>query len=366
MDVAAFVIAIFAVIIAVGALWASWLNRRDFTRYVAKHAPLEKQVGLLLSERSGAEMTKSGVISLIVNPVKANAKEAEKLVREFAGKAGYTEVLVLETTEEDPGKQMALDALAAKSDAVFAAGGDGTVRMVAEELAGTGIPLGILPLGTGNLLARNLEFNVDDLRGHCTGLFKGWVRKVDTMMLTMTMADGSTETRRSLVIAGVGADAMMMQDTKEEVKALYVWLAYGEAGRTQRMGRRQRVSSSLEGHPRDIRKVRSVMFANVGQLQAGVNFVPDAVIDDGLLDIVVLSPRGGIGWLSIARQTVTGKVFSRDREAIEFLQGSRVKLSVLDGDTMPCQLDGDVIGEITDITAQVDPGSLHLLVPHTK
>ena len=373
MDLAAFIIAIVAAVIGIAALFGAQANRKQLEKHIQRQTPLERKVGKLVSEREasrvtdGAEVEEAAeeaekVLALIVNPVKDGAKKVEQLIRTQAAKHGYSDVLVLETTEEDPGKQMALDALAAHAEIVFAAGGDGTVRMVAEELAGTGVPMGVVPLGTGNLLARNLDFDVDHVLDHTRELFTGWHRKVDTMMLTMKMADGTEQTRRSLVIAGVGADAMMIKDTKDELKAIAGWLAYGESGLKQLVGKRQRVRISLDGQPGQTRKVRSVMFANVGQLQAGVNFVPDAIIDDGLLDVVVLSPSGGLGWLSVVKRTVTGR--GRSNEAIEFLQGRRVKFKVLDGADIACQLDGDVVGDITEITAQVDPGSLLVIVPH--
>ncbi len=373
MDIAALIIAIVAVVLGFAALYGVRANRRQLEKHIQRQTPLERKVGKLVSEREGSRVPDGSevaaaaeeaerVVALIVNPVKDGAKDVEKLIRTEAAKQGFSDVLVLETTEDDPGKQMALDALAAHAEIVFAAGGDGTVRMVAEELAGSGVPMGVVPLGTGNLLARNLDFDVERVLEHTKKLFTGWHRKVDTMMLSMTMADGSEQTRRSLVIAGVGADAMMIKDTKDELKAIAGWLAYGEAGLKQLMGKRQRVRIAIDGQPAQTRKVRSVMFANVGQLQAGVNFVPDAIIDDGLLDVVVLSPAGGLGWLSVVKQTVTGR--SRSNEAIEFLQGRRVKFGVLDGGDIACQLDGDVIGDVTEITAQVDPGSLLVIVPH--
>ena len=69
----------------------------------------------------------------------------------------------IETTADDPGKGMAKQALDAGVDLVIAAGGDGTVRSIAAAVRGTGVPVGIVPLGTGNLFARNLGIPVNDL-----------------------------------------------------------------------------------------------------------------------------------------------------------------------------------------------------------
>ncbi|NVP72783.1 acylglycerol kinase family protein, partial [Vibrio cholerae O1 biovar El Tor] len=78
-------------------------------------------------------------------------------------KAGWPQPRFFETRADDPGTSMTREALEWGADVVLAAGGDGTVRTVAEVLAGTGTPLGLIPMGTGNLLARNLGAHLDDI-----------------------------------------------------------------------------------------------------------------------------------------------------------------------------------------------------------
>src|ERR1700748_663256 len=73
---------------------------------------------------------------------------------------GWDEPLWLETTPEDPGRGQAKSAVSAGADLVLACGGDGTVTACAEGSAGTGVPLAIIPMGTGNLLARNIGLPV--------------------------------------------------------------------------------------------------------------------------------------------------------------------------------------------------------------
>ena len=115
--------------------------------------------GALIDWIHAARGTAAGIV---VNPTKVD--DQDKLRRECtkaAKEAGWDEPLWLETTLEDPGVGQAHQAVSAGCDIVFAAGGDGTVRLVGSALTGTDIPLGLMPQGTGNLLARNLGVSVD-------------------------------------------------------------------------------------------------------------------------------------------------------------------------------------------------------------
>ena len=95
--------------------------------------------------------------AVVVNPTKLEDDEAfRQSVRQAMGDHGWDEPLWLETTAEDPGLGQAKSAVSAGVELVLACGGDGTVAACAEGVAGTGVGLAIIPLGTGNLLARNI------------------------------------------------------------------------------------------------------------------------------------------------------------------------------------------------------------------
>ncbi len=100
--------------------------------------------------------------ALVYNPIKVDPARLRAQVTALCAEAGWREPLFFETTVDDIGDQAAEAALAEGADAVLVAGGDGTVRAVAHALAGRGVPLAILPSGTGNLLARNLYLPLDD------------------------------------------------------------------------------------------------------------------------------------------------------------------------------------------------------------
>ena len=94
-----------------------------------------------------------------------------------------------------------------------------------------------------------------------------------------------------------------MDATDDALKAKVGSLAYAEAGLRQAAGHRREVTLRIDDGPVQTRRVRSVIVANCGRLQAGFTLVPEARIDDGILDIVVMTPRSAVGWLWIAAKT---------------------------------------------------------------
>ncbi|WP_258934428.1 acylglycerol kinase family protein [Nesterenkonia pannonica] len=103
------------------------------------------------------------LVGAVLNVTKEQAPEAVRLIEFTCYEAGMETPLVMASTAEDPGHVMTRRALDAGCDVVLAVGGDGTVRAVAAELAGTSTPMGVVPMGTGNLFARNIGLPHDDL-----------------------------------------------------------------------------------------------------------------------------------------------------------------------------------------------------------
>ena len=299
-------------------------------------------------------------VALILNPVKLNAAETRALVEQACSDAGWDPPLILETTIEDPGTGQAHLALEAGADVVLAAGGDGTVRAVAQAMAHGPAALGLLPLGTGNLLVRNLGLPYNDIAGCLQVALHGSQRRID--MATVLLRNETTGTASEapfLVMGGVGLDAAVVAATKDDLKEKFGWLAYSEAGVRHLPGRRQRVSISLDGGAPQSRKVRTVLFANCGKLPAGIDFIPDSIIDDGYLDIVVMSPRSLAGWLWMA-----AKIVFRHRGEIPVIKYYRAReVTVWTAEPTHTQLDGDLSGAVTSLTARIDPGALLIRVP---
>src|SRR3984885_7668561 len=147
--------------------------------------------------------------AIVVNPTKLDDCEA---FRKSVGRAmddhGWSEPVWRETTPEDPGRGQAEAAVSAGVDLVIACGGDGTVTACAEGVAGTGVPLAVIPLGTGNLLARNvgLPMGLEEALEVALG---GVQRPIDA---------GRVNGSLFVVMAGLGLDARMLDDTSEPLK----------------------------------------------------------------------------------------------------------------------------------------------------
>ena len=147
--------------------------------------------------------------AVIFNPTKTGVDELRAAVKSAEERQHYAPSLWFETKVDDPGKGMAREAIAAGVDLIIAAGGDGTVRSVAAAARGTGVPIGLVPLGTGNLFARNLGIPVNDHDDAVVLAFAGVDRAIDVLVADITRADGTNETHASLVMSGIGIDAAM-------------------------------------------------------------------------------------------------------------------------------------------------------------
>ncbi|WP_375001394.1 phosphatase PAP2 family protein [Aeromicrobium sp. CTD01-1L150] len=294
-------------------------------------------------------------VAVVLNPAKVGPVEEFKAkVRLVSAKEGWTEPLWFETTVEDPGHGQATAALQAGVDLIIAAGGDGTVRAVCEEVARTGVAVAIIPHGTGNLLARNLGVPLN-ARDALEAAFGGQDKAVD---LATFRTDGEVDTV-FLVMAGLGMDAMIMTGVDDKLKEKVGWAAYFVSGVKALRFPGMKVEISVDDEePRKFR-ARTVVIGNVGFLQGGIPLLPAAEIDDGLLDVVVLAPRRFFGWVGIAWRVITRR--KRTNQRLDRFTGSRVHVKA--SSATPMQLDGDPVGEGTEITAEVHPGVLLVRVP---
>ncbi|MGN6781261.1 MAG: diacylglycerol kinase family protein [Marmoricola sp.] len=295
------------------------------------------------------------VLGVVLNPVKVDdAGQFRSLVEAMAAESGWSGVRWWETTVEDTGRAMAHEAAVEGCSLVLAVGGDGTLRAVCEELAGTGIPVGIVPAGTGNLLARNLDIPLY-LRAAVDVGLHGQDRAIDMVRVSGdAMADATF-----LVMAGMGFDAAIMEGVNEDIKAKVGWLAYVWSALKSLMFPAIRVEVSIDGGAWTRHRARTLVIGNVGYLQAGMPLIPDAAIDDGELDVVLLYPRRFLSWLPLAARVLTKN--PRTDELITRMRGRSI--AVRTHTDAPRQLDGDLLAPGRELRAECVHGRLLVRVP---
>ncbi|EEH64368.1 diacylglycerol kinase catalytic domain protein [Gleimia coleocanis DSM 15436] len=330
-------------------------------------------------------------VHIIYNPVKVKQfYKLRRLVTLRAREIGASEPVWWETTPENPGTEQAAKAAAQGASLVVVVGGDGTVRAVAAGLAHTEVPLGILPLGTGNLLARNLNIPTDNLLDAVDLAFFGQQRRFDISWLRVSkvgepsslppeggllptwhkenllkrgIQPAHPQEYAFMAIAGQGWDAQLMADTSTTLKQHMGWGAYVVAGAQALRAPQIRTNLRLDFKTRLSVQGRSVLFANCSTLIAGLLLVPQAKLDDGLLDVTVLSAKKGlIGWLNLFTKIAAQGAGIRQETLpgttgeLEFLQAKRAHSSV--SMPQPVQVDGDAIGSAKVIDVRVDKQAL--------
>ncbi len=298
-------------------------------------------------------MTRSGETVAIVHPGKAGGlPEARERLAGWAHASGLPAPHVVLTTPEHTGKRQAQEAVAAGADLVLSWGGDGTVNAIAEGLARSGTPLGIIPGGTGNLLARNLGIPLD-LDEAARVALTGDDRLIDVLEIGL---GGSVAI--STVIAGMGLDATLI-DAPEALKNAIGPAAYVANSAKLLNQDSMRVGVAMDGgQPRWFR-ARSVLVANVGGLIAGLDVVPEADASDGVLHVVVLPLDNPLDWVRTAGSLVSRR--PRDDRSRIYLSGRSAW--VVTHFPQPRQIDGDVVEEGRTLEARVRPGALLVRVP---
>ena len=313
--------------------------------------------------------------AIIYNPTKVDLAKLKRAVAKEQKQSGWTESIWLPTTVDDIGGGQARRAIEKRVDVVLAAGGDGTVRAVAEGLRGSGVPLALLPAGTGNILARNLDIAVTQLAASVHTAFTGVDRAIDVGVIELERADHARETHAFVALAGLGLDAKMIANTRPELKRRVGWLAYVDAiARSMRDSEKIRMRYRLDNEPERTMNVHTVLVGNVGLLPGNVLLLPEAEPDDGLFDIVTLRPEGLGGWAQIwvrivwengvLRRSSVGRRLAglnRDVRTLRYLKGRRISVKLDRPEDF--ELDGDEFGLVIGFDAHVDPAALIVRVP---
>ena len=292
--------------------------------------------------------------AVIYNPTKVlDLPVFRRQVEGECAERGWEPPLWLETDIDDAGGRVARVARKRKVDLILVAGGDGTVRTVSAVLAESRIPVAIIPVGTGNLLARNLGVPLD-LADALDVAFDGRPQPVDIIRLR---ADDSDD-EFSLVMAGMGIDARIMSETNPDLKKVVGPAAYAAAALASLNSPPFRALVTLGGNSPVERTPALALVANVGSVQGQIWLAPDAVPDDGLLDVVLVSPERPADWGAIAGRVLTRQT---DHPGIERAQVRKVLFET--DEPVPYQVDGDTIGACRRLEFSVLPRAVVVMVP---
>lgn len=316
---------------------------------------------------AGRTAVVSGPVTVIVNPTVTRPRDQEAL-RAVLERHGLHDAVFVETTADDPGVGQSARALADGARLIVVCGGDGTVRTVADALAGSGVPLAIVPSGTGNLLARNLGLPLTPVEALDAAL-RGVPRPLD---LARIEGDELPATHFT-AMAGAGLDAAIMEKTAERAKSVLGWPAYALAGLSSLTTPPVRLTVRLDGAPALHRTARMVLVGNVGTVQGGVTLLPSARPDDGLLDLMILDPHGPSGWLRALTTVLRGRSGAPRPTPLNTTEGEGGSLRVeyftfrraeLRFDALcPREIDGDPVAPGSRLTVTVATGALNVMLP---
>ncbi len=292
---------------------------------------------------------------LITNPAAARTDaRALTAVREALRAAGWT-VEVAATAAPGDARRLAERGRAEKFDALLSYGGDGTAMQIAAALAGTGIPLGLLPGGTGNVLAGNLRLPRRPLAA-ARAILRQVPYAID--LGAVERADGL---HYFAVCCGAGFDAALMGRTDASSKRRWRRAAYIRQALTGlSMATNAHHRFTIDGVEHRL-EAAMVLVCNCADLMPPfLRLRADIRPDDGVLDVVALRAEGA--WQSVT--AFTELLLSRvraERDQVWFGRGRVVRIEVDSGPPVPTQLDGEVTGT-TPLEARVVPGALTVFV----
>lgn len=257
----------------------------------------------------------------IYNPASGSAPTEHDLRDELG-----PDVEIVETTEDDPGVGQARQAAEDGADLVLACGGDGTIRACLEGVAETGVPVGIVPLGTGNLLAAN--FGVPDGPAPAEEIARRPKRKIDL---------GCVNGEVFAVMAGTGFDARMIRDAERHRKSTFGRLAYVLAGIRNVPAALVPTTVIVDGKPWFSGLTSMVLVGNLSTVTGNLEVLPDADPADGRLDVGALRAATVRDWLTVLWNLLRNK--PQPARLVRRAQGERVE--VLSSRPRPYELDGE-------------------------
>ena len=303
------------------------------------------------TEATAAPPASRKTVYVIFNPVsgKSDPEQRKKVISDALASHDYT-CQFIATTKEQGAKACAEEALRLGADLLAVSGGDGTVMEAMSALVGKDTPIAVFPAGTGNLLSINLGIptTVPDAVDVALG---GNLYALD---LART-GDG----RYFAIMGGLGMDAQMIADADREAKDRMGKMAYFVAAVKNLPRRRLRVEITLDDRPPLRRRVKSVLLANMGKITGGLDAMPTASPNDGLLDVGILKAATLGHWVHLMGSALLGR--AHQDPSLEVYQARKVVLRLRR--PQPVQFDGEDGGRTRELTIEIVPQAVQVLIP---
>lgn len=299
---------------------------------------------------------------VIVNPRAHRASSAvAELVRQCRV-AGIQTPTSLATTREEPGSAQARQAIAAAADLVIVIGGDGTIRQVARELAGTKLRMGVIALGSGNVLGHNLGLAGREL-GYQVGVALGTHSAlIDLGWARLTTGSGLVVDEPFCTMAGIGRDAQAVAATRFAAKRQLGWGAYVLAGLRHVWSRPLSMNVQIDDQAPRNTLTWTVLVGLTPLAPGGVVIYPDARADDGILHALEVPIRHPGQWLPVAVKGLVAP--GLQARALRYHLAERVRVRPVEA--LPVQLDGDVIHDVVELSATVQTRALQVQIGPTR
>ena len=303
---------------------------------------------------SGEPETQNGTgkcVSVIFNPVsgKSDPEERKKLISDALAEHGYT-CQYIETSKQEGAKACAEKALRQGVDLLAVSGGDGTVMEVLSASVGSNIPVAVLPAGTGNLLSVNLGIPITVPEAVNVGL-SGRPYDLDLAK--------TEEGRYFAILGGIGLDARMIRDADREAKNKMGVLAYLWAALKNLPKRRASVRITLDDRPPFRQRAKSVLIANMGKITGGLEAIPTAAPDDGVLDVAILKAETLGQWLRLLGYALLGR--THEAPDLDVYQAKTVVLET--ASSQPVEFDGEDAGRTRRLRVEIVPRAVKILLP---
>ena len=310
--------------------------------------------------------------AVIYFPGRVDRKKLEAAIELTLSSLRWEPTLWLPTDADETGGVQALRAVAQNSTHLLIAGGDGTVREVLDALAReevTGVTVGIIPSGTGNALAKNLKLDMVNMNAMAKRALLGNRHEIDLGLAKAIRPDGERAEFYFAVMGGMGLDAKIMQATNPKLKKAIGWVAYFEGGIRALPTLFEKMWVSVDGREPRRLKLVSLLIGNAGWLPGNLSLMPDAKLDDGLLDVAAVGPRRFWNWIdfwgrvAFANENIRPNRIGRQLmdatanvKTLENLTGSKIR--VTPDRPVHLQLDGDMFGLVSEVQFEVVPKAI--------